>query len=94
MKRTVREILNKGQICNSSLFRLHFSLSAHYKLGFIARHSTGNPAKRNYFKRIIREYWRKSFQKGNYIFIMKPALMSSGTDRLRDELNKTAGKIK
>lgn len=93
MKKRIREILYRGRVYNSRFFRLHCKTENGYKIGFIARHNIGNPVKRNRIKRVIRENWKKRFQKGDYIFVIKPALINSPIELLKTELEKIADAI-
>ena len=91
MKKRIRKVLDEGSLYNTSLFRLYFIPSTDYKIGFIAKHTIGKPTKRNFIKRVIREYWRKKFQKGNYVFVLKPTIIN--IDGLTEALKKVAEKI-
>ncbi len=94
MKKKVREIMSGGSRCRTSLFNLYYVRSAGYKIGFISRHTSGNPSQRNFGKRIIREYWRRKFKTGDYIFVIKPPLVVSDAGKLIGELEKISGMIR
>ena len=63
-------------------------------MGFIAGHKIAAASKRSRFKRTIREFWRKNFNTGDYLFILKQGIDSADRENLLSELGKAAERIK
>lgn len=84
MRKSIYNIIKSGRKLKSNLFNLYFKERDDYKIGFIASSKIGKPVKRNYAKRVIREYWKKNFKKGDFIFVLKPGII----DRTKEEILK------
>ena len=94
MKKRIRDIIKKGPIVNTELFRLSYKNSRNYKIGFIASSKIGKSVKRNYVKRIIRECWKRKFEKGNFIFILKSPIINLNKKAILDRLEQITKKVK
>lgn len=94
MKKKVQMLIKTGKRYNSSFFRVHLKSSDNYKTGFIASRKTGKASERTRIKRIIREFWRKNFKTGDFLFILKPGIEKTDGDKILKELENTADKIK
>jgi len=94
IRKRILLLKNKGRQYKTSLFKILFLPSDDYKIGFIAGSRIGKASDRNYTKRVIREFWRQEFKKGNFLFILYKAITRSERNQLIEELNNTVEKIK
>jgi ribonuclease P protein component len=94
MKKKVHQLLKIGKKYNSSFFRIYLKPSDIYKIGFLANRKIGKSSERNRIKRITREFWRKNFKKGEFVFVLKPGIEKTGISEIIKELAKTADKVK
>jgi len=94
MKKKLHLLLKTGKRYNSSFFRVYIKTSDNYKIGFIANKKVGKASTRVRIKRIIREFWKKNFNTGDFLFILKPCLKKINREEIIKELEKTVDKIK
>ncbi len=94
MKKKVHILIKTGRRYNSSFFRLHAKSSDKYKTGFVANRKTGNASARTRIKRIIREFWRRNFTTGDFLFILKPEIAKAEKSSITKELETTSDRIK
>lgn len=94
MKKNVQMLIKTGKRYNSTFFHIHLKPSDIYKTGFIANRKTGKASERTRIKRIIREFWRKNFKTGDFLFILKPCIEKTGREKILKELENTVNKIK
>ncbi len=94
IRKRILRLKEKGKQYKASLFKIYVLPSDDYKIGFLAGSRIGKAADRNYTKRVIREFWRKEFEKGNFLFILYKAITRSERNHLIEELNNTVEKIK
>ncbi|HDD64714.1 MAG TPA: ribonuclease P protein component [Firmicutes bacterium] len=94
MKARIRELMEKGKCLNFPYFTLYFRESPYFKIGFIASKKVIKPVKRNYIKRIIREFVRKNFKKGDFLFVFKREIKEAGREKISDTLNKAFEELK
>ncbi|MBN1446229.1 MAG: ribonuclease P protein component [Candidatus Omnitrophica bacterium] len=94
MKKKAFLLLKTGKRYSFPSFRVYFKPSADYKTGFIAGRKIGSASKRSRLKRIIREFWRKNFKAGDYLFILKEGIEPSGREKILGELEIAAERVK
>lgn len=68
--------------------------SEDYRIGFLAGRKSGNASQRNYTKRVIRDFWRRKFSKGDFLFVLYKVITRDERNFLVEELNNIAEKIK
>ncbi len=71
IRKRIRDILKEGKKIETEDFILYFKKRDDLKIGFIASGKIGNPVKRNRVKRLIREFVRENFKKGDFLFLLK-----------------------
>jgi len=59
-----------------------------FRIGFLSVHQAGPATKRNRWKRLIREFWRRSGLKGDFVFVFKKEMASLPERELRLSLQK------
>ncbi|MCM8777729.1 MAG: ribonuclease P protein component [Candidatus Omnitrophica bacterium] len=94
IRKKILLLKKKGRQYKTSLFKIYFLPSDKYKIGFLARSKIGKASQRNYTKRIIREFWRKEFKKGNFLFVLYQAITYSERNLLIEELKDIKERIK
>ncbi len=94
MKKKVHSLLKTGKKNSSSFFSLHLNPSVNYKIGFVVNRKIGKSSERNRVKRIIREFWRKSFKMGEFLFVLKPGIEKADSSEIIKELEKITDKVK
>jgi len=94
IRKRILLLKKNGRQYKSSLFKVYVLPSDDYKIGFLAGNKIGNASQRNYTKRLIREFWRKKFKKGNFLFIPFQTVNRSERSRLIEELEGIAERIK
>jgi len=94
MKKKVHLLLKAGKRYSFPSFKVYFNPSDNYKTGFIAGRKIAAASKRSRIKRIVREFWRKNFNTGDYLFILKQGIDSADRDKILGDLEKAAERIK
>ncbi|MCX8082161.1 MAG: ribonuclease P protein component [bacterium] len=94
IKRKILLLKEKSKHYKTSWFKICILPLEHYKIGFLTSSKIGKASQRNYTKRIIREFWRKQFKKGDYLFILYKVINRKEIGAFLTELERVAKKIK
>ncbi|MCM8820436.1 MAG: ribonuclease P protein component [Candidatus Omnitrophica bacterium] len=94
IRKRILLLKNEGRQYKTDLFKIYFLPSDEYKIGFLAGSKIGKASQRNYTKRVIREFWRREFKKGNFLFVLYQAITRNERIRLIEELKNIKEKVK
>ncbi|NLG12076.1 MAG: ribonuclease P protein component [Elusimicrobia bacterium] len=78
----------------SSFFKLYMLPLQRYKIGFIASSKAGHVFRRNYTKRIIKNFWHKEFKEGDFLFVLYKSISPRDRSVLLEELKIVSEKVK
>jgi len=89
MRKRIYKIIKEGKKVHGVFFDLYFKGSDDYKIGFIFSGKIGKSTKRNYVKRVIREYWRKNLKGGDFLFVLRHEVVNNKSkEEIKKELQK------
>jgi ribonuclease P protein component len=94
MKKRIKSLIKEGANIKTEFFFLHYREPDFYKTGFLVSRKLGNTVRRNYIKRIVREFWRKNFERGDFLFAMKKGVSNKTRVEIIRVLKKAAEEIK